>query len=59
LLTNLGNALAHLGVFEDAKARLVEARYLFEVENDLNGVMTVRSILDEIARETVPEKVPS
>ncbi|GAA0615105.1 hypothetical protein GCM10009547_16250 [Sporichthya brevicatena] len=59
LLTNIGNALAHLGVFEEAKARLVEARYLFETESDLAGVMTVRSILDEIARETVPSAVSS
>lgn len=59
LLTNIGNALAHLGVFEDAKSRLVEARYLFETESDIDGVMTVRSILDEIARETVPTAVPS
>jgi hypothetical protein len=57
LLSNVGNALAHLGVFEDAKARLYEARYLFETENDLDGVMTVRSILDEVARETVPATV--
>lgn len=57
LLSNLGNALAHLGVFDAAKARLVEARYLFEVENDLDGVMTVRSILDEISRESVPMTV--
>jgi hypothetical protein len=57
LLTNVGNALAHLGVFDDAKARLFEARYLFEIENDLDGVMTVRSILDEVARETVPTAV--
>ncbi|HVE26840.1 MAG TPA: hypothetical protein VNC22_15625 [Sporichthya sp.] len=57
LLSNLGNALAHLGVFDDAKARLMEARYLFEVENDLDGVMTVRSILDEISRESVPATV--
>jgi hypothetical protein len=57
LLSNLGNALAHLGVFDDAKARLMEARYLFEVENDLDGVMTVRLILDEISRESVPVTV--
>lgn len=57
LLSNLGNALAHLGVFDDAKARLMEARYLFEVENDLDGVMTVRLILDEISRESVPATV--
>lgn len=55
LLTNLGNALAHLGLFDDAKARLLDARYLFEIQNDLDGVMTVRSILDEIARESVPQ----
>jgi hypothetical protein len=44
-------------VFDDAKSRLVEARYLFEIENDLDGVLAVRSILDEIAREAVPSTV--
>ena len=57
LLTNQGNALAHLGVFDHAKAKLYEARFLFEEQGDHDSVMMVRSVLDEIARETVPEAV--
>jgi tetratricopeptide (TPR) repeat protein len=55
ILANLGNALAHLGIFEHAKARLYEARFLFEEALDHDSVMAVRSILDEISRETVPD----
>ncbi|MGY2876095.1 tetratricopeptide (TPR) repeat protein [Marmoricola sp. URHA0025 HA25] len=55
ILANLGNALAHLGIFEHAKSRLYEARYLFEEALDHDSVMAVRSILDEISRETVPD----
>ena len=40
-------------MFEPAKAKLVEARYLFEEQLDHDGVLTVRSVLDEIARATV------
>lgn len=54
-LTNLGNALAHLGIFDHAKARLVEARYLFDEQLDSDGVMTVRGLLDEIVKHTMPE----
>lgn len=53
VLANQGNVLAHLGMFEPAKAKLVEARFLFEEQLDHDGVMTVRSVLDEIARATV------
>lgn len=55
-LTNLGNALAHLGIFDHAKARLVEARYLFDEQLDSDGVMTVRGLLDEIVKHTMPEE---
>ena len=55
ILANLGNALAHLGIFEHAKSRLYEARFLFEEALDHESVMAVRSILDEISRETVPD----
>lgn len=54
VLANQGNALAHLGIFDQAKAKLFEARYLFEEQLDHASVMTVRSVLDEISRETVP-----
>ena len=49
---NQGNALAHLGIFGQAKGRLHEARFLFEEHGDLASVATVRSVLDEIAKET-------
>lgn len=55
ILANLGNALAHLGVFDHAKSRLYEARFLFEEALDHDSAMMVRSILDEISRETVPD----
>lgn len=55
ILANLGNALAHLGIFDHAKSRLYEARYLFEEALDHDSAMMVRSILDEISRETVPD----
>jgi tetratricopeptide (TPR) repeat protein len=50
LLANQGNALAHLGIFDQARAKLVEARFLFESVLDHDGVLTVRSVLDEIVR---------
>lgn len=55
LLTNQGNALAHLGIFDQATAKLVEARYLFEDLGDHDGVLTVRGILDEIAKAQVTD----
>jgi tetratricopeptide (TPR) repeat protein len=50
VLANQGNALAHLGIFDDAKAKLHEARALFEEFEDHDAVRTVRSVLDEIAK---------
>ncbi|EUA52041.1 putative tetratricopeptide repeat domain protein [Mycobacterium xenopi 3993] len=52
VLANQGNVLAHLGAFDDAKAKLYEARFLFEELGDNDSVLSVRSILDEIARQT-------
>ena len=54
ILANQGNALAHLGVFDHAKSKLLEARFLFEEQGDIDGVLAVRSVLDEIARQVVP-----
>ncbi|CAN3128440.1 hypothetical protein ACNUDN_11020 [Mycobacterium sp. smrl_JER01] len=51
VLANQGNVLAHLGVFDQAKARLYEARFLFEEHGDTESVRTVRAVLDEISRE--------
>ncbi len=52
VLANQGNVLAHLGMFDQAKAKLYEARFLFEEHGDTDSVRTVRAILDEVARET-------
>ncbi len=55
LLANQGNALAHLGIFDAATAKLVEARFLFEEHLDHDAVMSVRSVLDEIAKSQVTD----
>lgn len=55
LLSNQGNALAHLGMFGPARAKLVEARFLFEEHLDRDSAMAVRSVLDEIAKAEVPD----
>ncbi|MEV5410739.1 hypothetical protein AB0K60_18075 [Thermopolyspora sp. NPDC052614] len=52
VLANQGNALAHLGMFDHARAKLAEARYLFEEGGDVDAVRTVRDVLDGIARQT-------
>lgn len=59
VLANLGNALAHLGVFDEAIAHLVEARFVFEEHLDHDAVLTVRSVLDEIARAQVDDPDPA
>jgi tetratricopeptide (TPR) repeat protein len=51
VLANQGNVLAHIGDFDQAKARLYEARYLFEELGDHDSVRTVRGVLDEISRQ--------
>lgn len=60
VLANQGNALAHLGMFDQAKAKLYDARFLFEDLADEESVRAVRGVLDEIARQqalirTAPE----
>ena len=50
VLANQGNALAHLGVFDDAKFKLHEARAIFEEFAEEDAVRSVRGVLDEIAR---------
>jgi hypothetical protein len=50
VLSNQGNVLAHLGAFDQAKAKLYDARYLFEELGDHDSVRTVRGVLDEISR---------
>jgi hypothetical protein len=51
VLSNQGNVLAHLGAFDHAKAKLYDARYLFEELGDHDSVRTVRGVLDEISRQ--------
>lgn len=53
LLANQGNALAHLGIFDQAKAKLVEARFLFESQLDHDGALMVRGIMDEIVKANI------
>jgi tetratricopeptide (TPR) repeat protein len=55
VLANQGNALAHLGIFDQAKAKLHESRALFEEALDHDSVLAVRSILDELSRAQVPQ----
>jgi tetratricopeptide (TPR) repeat protein len=50
VLANQGNALAHLGIFDEAKLRLHEARMIFEEFEEHEAVRSVRGILDEIAK---------
>lgn len=50
-LANQGNALAHLGAFDQAKAKLYEARFIFEEFEDVDAVRAVRGVLDEISRQ--------
>jgi tetratricopeptide (TPR) repeat protein len=52
VLANQGNALAHLGMFDHARGKLVEARFLFEEFKQYDAVTSVRGVLDEIARRT-------
>ncbi|MBU3705625.1 MAG: hypothetical protein FGM50_02940 [Mycobacterium sp.] len=56
VLANQGNVLAHLGAFDQAKAKLYEARFLFEELGDHDSVRTVRGVLDEIARQTALDR---
>jgi len=51
VLANQGNVLAHLGMFDQAKAKLYEARFLFEDLGDEESVRAVRGVLDEVARQ--------
>ena len=59
VLANQGNVLAHLGAFDQAKAKLYEARFLFEELGDHDSVRTVRGVLDEIARQGALDRTES
>ena len=49
-LANQGNALAHLGMLDEARAKLAEARVLFEESQEWDAAASVRGLLDEIGR---------
>ncbi|WP_322490227.1 hypothetical protein [Chloroflexus sp.] len=54
ILANLGNALAHLGIFAEARERLLQAEHLFAQIGDEPAIMTVRELLANIDQhETV------
>ena len=52
VLANQGNVLAHLGDFDQAKAKLYEARFIFEEFGDHDSMRSVRGVLDEISRSS-------
>ena len=49
-LANQGNALAHLGMFDHARAKLAEARFLFEEAQDWTATSSVRGLLNDLTR---------
>lgn len=51
-LANQGNALAHLGMFDQARLKLGEARFLFEESQQWDAVASVRGLLDEMGRRS-------
>ena len=53
IVVNQGNALAHLGDFEHAKAKLHEARMIFEEFAMFDEVRTIRGLLDEIVKQSM------
>lgn len=48
ILANLGNALAHLGIFAEARERLLQAEQLFAQIGDEPAIITVRELLANI-----------
>ena len=49
ILLNQGNALAHLGAFDDADERLRESRRLFELAGDADGLAAADELLAGLA----------
>jgi tetratricopeptide (TPR) repeat protein len=52
VLANQGNALAHLGVFDDARAKLVEARQLFIRFDEPEAASAVADLMADLDRHT-------
>ena len=50
---NQGNALGHLGMFSEAKAKLHDARAIFEEFEMTTEISAIREVLDHIERERV------
>ncbi|WP_434968899.1 hypothetical protein [Microbacterium sp. bgisy207] len=48
VLSNQGNALAHLGLLEDARGRFDEAEFLFASKGDENSAAIVRDLRDQL-----------
>ena len=55
ILAHQGNALDHLGRFDQARIKLDEARLLFEELGDEDSVHAVAGVLDEIALHLTPD----
>ncbi len=49
ILLNQGNALSHLGAFDDAEERLTESRRLFEQAGDPDGLAAAHELLAGLA----------
>ena len=47
-LANQGNTLAHLGMFDHARAKLAEARFLFEEAQEWDATASVRGLLNDL-----------
>lgn len=56
VVANQGNALAHLGDFEHAKAKLHESRMIFEEFSLYDEVAEIRNILNEIEKRYLEEE---
>ena len=49
VLANQGNALAHLGLTEDSRARFSEAQFLFASTGDSDSAAMVGEMMAELA----------
>lgn len=56
LLANQGNALAHLGIFDHARARLDEAATIFRNGGDREATLAVGELLETMARREADQK---
>ncbi len=56
LLSNQGNALAHLGIFEHALPKLIEAKELFEKNGETESAKSIDDVLNEIESQQKENK---